>query len=188
MTRHTRSDSTRPVSHTSGVGDTDGGREGERQTEAGKQGPERTGWNHRSSVDPRREHYSTASSMPWLVTTTVHLGRWPRIYSVFCRVKLLAFYTVFQAERRRRHRRGFEGPWRPPAGSGHSAMMWLIGEPLQKFAAPVEQLAHRALVGLPMDLSQTDAAMHASTEWGTGKRSNISSWASTVRSTWLRKR
>jgi hypothetical protein len=34
----------------------------------------------------------------------------------------------------------------------------MSGERLQEFAAAVEQLAHRALVGLPIDFIRTEAA------------------------------
>jgi hypothetical protein len=44
------------------------------------------------------------------------------------------------------------------------AALQLIGESPQKFAAAVEQLAHLALVGIPVEFMQTETALHSSTE------------------------
>jgi kynurenine formamidase len=42
--------------------------------------------------------------------------------------------------------------------SQFKARIWTSGEALQEFAPAVEQLAHRALVGLPLAFIQTEAA------------------------------
>jgi hypothetical protein len=83
---------------------------------------------------------------------------------VSCRVRLLTFYIMSQPKRRTRT---FVGALRDRFGDHQLAAAYRSHlkarvhtgrETLQEFAAAVEQLAHRAFIGLPVDHIQTEAA------------------------------
>jgi hypothetical protein len=119
-------------------------------------------------MDPRPEQYSAASSMPSLVTTIGSPGSRPRTCSPYCRDKQPTSYSVPAGAAYEDIVAALKGSYGDQQlaaayGAQLKAKVQLIGKTLQEFAAAVEQLAHRVLVGLPVDLSRWRPPLHSLT-------------------------
>jgi hypothetical protein len=108
-------------------------------------------------------YYSTASSRPRLIATSEHPARRPRICLQYCSDKLLIRHTGSQTKR---HNEDILGTLRGRYGHHQLAAAYRHNKRpgyswaacLQEFAAAVERLAHRALVGSHVDFIQGEAA------------------------------
>jgi hypothetical protein len=107
-------------------------------------------------MDSRPGQYSTASLRPRFFTSG-HPAKRQRICLLYYRGKLPTSYTVYQPER---HSETTLGLWRATKG----ATSWQLAtgrnsKPGFSWAtAAVEQIAHRDLVGLPVQIIQREAA------------------------------